>query len=114
MTGVQNVGSAKLRLWVTDSSPHNQTVRKQDHITYPWKETTITYNTRQPLGSALGVISKGTAGTWVEVTSPELTSYVSEKKGGVLALGINTTASQYNGIDFSSREAANKPQLVIT
>lgn len=99
---------ATLRLRITDSSTSTQNVKSVADSS--WQETTMTYNTRPPLGSTITSLPGGTSGTWREVT---VTSGVSGSAGGFLSLGIDSTGT--NGLDAYSREnPTDKPALVIT
>jgi hypothetical protein len=73
-----------------------------------WGENSVTWNNAPAIDGAAAPVSKGsvTAGTTTEV---DLTSLVS---GGVLSLRVTSPSS--NGADYSSKEGATPPQLVLT
>lgn len=102
-----SVGSARLRMYVTNGSTAVNTVRS---TTASWSESTITSNTRPPLGTALATVTPKTAGAWVEA---DVSAAINAGAGTVLALGIDTASA--DGYGFSSSEAtANRVELRIT
>ena len=109
----KTINKATLGFYVVDASNSQHNIKRED--TNSWTETGITYNNRPALGSILGNTNCNVAGTcdlkdWVEI---DITAYVSEKKGRIMSLGIDSTGS--NGLDFSSKESStNKPELVIS
>jgi PKD repeat protein len=96
--------SAKLRLFVTDPSPDGGSVYK---VGDGWTETGITWaNAPVISGSSLRSAGATTTGSWVEY---DVTSAVAGN--GPVSFAITTTSS--NSQYATSREGANKPQLVI-
>ncbi len=101
------VQSATLRLWVqpdggTQDGPFVKTAGTG------WSETGIVWNNRPRAGRKV-LDDKGalTGGAWVEY---DVTSAV--KGNG--AVGFTLRPETSDGANFDSREAANKPQLVLT
>lgn len=108
VTGINGaVQSAKLRLYVTDTSSvgGGTLYRTTDNN---WTETGITYsNQPSTTGSALATLGPVSASTWIEI---DVSSVVSAN--GVYTFGLlgNSSDVAYYG----SRETSNKPQLVVT
>jgi hypothetical protein len=73
-----------------------------------WQEETLTWN-NAPVAQTnlLGSIGSVSANNWYEV---DLTSLITGD--GTYSLRITSTSS--DGADYSSKEGANPPQLVIT
>ena len=71
-----------------------------------WVEPGLTYSNRPALGATLGAAVNFTANTW---TSVDASSYV--KGAGTYSFEMNGTS--VNLKQYSSREGANPPQLVI-
>lgn len=96
---------AKLRLRVTDgsASPGRLYV-----VSGGWTEAGITWNNAPAIvGTPIATLGPATAGTWLEVDVSTLVT-----ANGTYDLAIsdgNSDTSQY-----ASREAANKPELVVT
>ncbi len=107
---VGNVQTAKLRLHVADisngGSPAGGSVARLADTT--WTETGVTWNNRptawQPAIATLGAVTQN---TWVE---SDVTAAVAT--GAPVTIGLRTTNT--DGAYYDSREAANKPQLVVT
>jgi glucose/arabinose dehydrogenase len=97
--------SAKLRLWVTDAS---STAGSAYLVASTWTETGITWNNAPVItGSALSTIGAAPLGTWVEFdVGAAITG------NGTYSFAISGGST--DAVDFASREAANKPTLVIT
>jgi hypothetical protein len=102
----KQVTSAKLRLYNVDpSSKGGDFYAVSDNA---WQEETLTWNTAPAaLTNLLGSIGSVTTGNWYEV---DLTSLISGD--GIYSLRISSTSS--DGADYSSKEGANPPQLVVT
>lgn len=102
----KTITKATLRLFVTDPSPDGGKVYLVSDNT--WIETGVAWNSK-PAASSTPAASLGavTTGMWREV---DITSLVTGD--GPLNLSIATTST--NGADYSSKEGANAPQLVIT
>jgi hypothetical protein len=76
-----------------------------------WKEAYMTYNNTVPISATvLGTVPSNTAsGTWYDVTlSPSL---IQPNAGRMLSVAIVATGS--DELILSSRESADKPQLII-
>ncbi len=71
-----------------------------------WGETTITYSNAPAVGSAIATSAAVSAGTWISI---DVTSYVTGN--GTFSFAL--TSSNATALSLASREAANKPQLVI-
>ena len=96
--------SAKLRLFVTDDSPDGGSVFK---VANSWTETAITWgNAPAVAGSSLAAAGATRNGTWVDF---DVTSAVTGN--GEVSFALTTTSS--NSSYYSSREGANRPQLVL-
>ena len=102
----QQVTSAKLRLYNVDPSG-----KGGDFYTVSdnsWQEETVTWNSAPvALTNLLGSIGSVSTGNWYEV---DLTSLISGD--GIYSLRISSTSS--DGADYSSKEGANPPQLIVT
>jgi calcineurin-like phosphoesterase family protein/fibronectin type III domain protein len=99
------VQSATLRVWATSPTNNGPSV-----FTTPstWSENTITWNTKPALqGSGVGKVTNIATSTWAEF---DVTSLVTGDGTYDLVLAGTST----DGVDLSSREATNKPQLVVT
>ena len=100
--------AAMLRLYVTDASPDGGSVFA---VGSSWTETGLTWTNRPAIGgSSLASAGPTTVGKWVElnVTSAITPAAIA---GGFVSFALTTTSS--NSSYYASREAANKPQLVI-
>jgi acid phosphatase type 7 len=99
------IQSATLRLWATSPTANGPSVFTTDGS---WSETAITWNNKPALsGSGVGKVTNIATGTWAGF---DVTSLISGNGTYNLVLAGTST----DGIDLSSREATNKPQLVIT
>jgi len=108
VTGVngQTITNAKLRLYNMDgSSKGGDFYRVNDNS---WQEETVTWN-NAPTADTTLLASLGTvsANTWYEV---DITSLITSD--GTYSLRVSSIST--NGADYSSKEGANPPQLVIT
>jgi PKD repeat protein len=99
------VASAKLRLFVTEPSSVGGQAFRADA---GWVEGVVNW-TNQPAmpGAVLSTLGSVAKNTWVEF---DVTAAVTGN--GELNLGLRTTSQ--SSVIYSSREGANKPQLVIT
>jgi hypothetical protein len=102
----QQVVSAKLRFYNMDPSSKGGDFYPVSDNT--WQEGTITWN-NAPAASATPLASFGsvTANNWYEV---DITSLITG--AGMYSLRISSTSS--DGADYSSKEGANPPQLILT
>jgi hypothetical protein len=102
----KQVTSAKLRLYNVDPSGKGGDFYQVSDNS--WQEETITWNSAPAalpdLRASLGSVS---ASNWYEV---DLTSLIAGD--GTYSLLISSTSS--DGADYSSKEGANPPQLVVT
>ena len=103
----KTVELARLRLRITDSSSHTQTINRVDNTS--WNESTLTYRNRPTLTGRVTQFQARREGSWTEI---DVTAWAQGQTGRLTSLSIDQTGS--NGITFSSRETANKPQLVIS
>ena len=99
------VTSAKLRVWVTNSTSNGPEVFSTDPS---WVETAVSWNTKPALTSA-ALFDAGpiAAGSWYEF----------DVTGSVTADGtysFTTISVSTDAVKFSSREGSNAPQLVLT
>lgn len=100
----REIVSAKLRLYNVNSSPYGGALHR---VTGAWNESTITHNTAPGYDSSI-VSSLGWVpdGTWQEF---DVTSLVT----GDGALDVAIDSINGDGAEYSSREGANAPQLVV-
>jgi chitodextrinase len=99
------VQTATLRLWVTSSTANGPAVYTTNNT---WSESTITWGTRTPrTGSGVDDKASISSGAWVDFN---VTSLVAGDGTYNFVLAGTST----DGVDLSSREATNKPQLVVT
>jgi len=104
-TTAGSVTSAKLRLFVTNASPNGGALFTAGST---WSQSTLTWNTRPTIGTTT-IANAGSVGigTWIEldvtavVTGQGTYSFVLRGASGDVAY-------------YDSREATNKPQLVVT
>jgi RHS repeat-associated protein/CSLREA domain-containing protein len=108
VTGVngQTVTNAKIRLYNVDASTKGgDFYRAADN---DWTESTVTWNNAPASeGSLIASLGSVSVNTWYEV---DVTSLVTGD--GAYSLRVSSTST--NGADYSSKEGANPPQLVIT
>jgi len=103
--------SAKLRLYVTNSSPDGGAVYlvSNDYLNTatPWLESGMLWaNAPAITGTPLGAIGTATSSQWVEVdVTPAITG------NGTYSFAIKNNNS--DAVYFASKEATNDPQLVI-
>ncbi len=102
--GATPLGSALLRLYVTDGSSDGGTLFG---VSNNWTETGITWNNRPPMGG----IPLGSAGTVVEGTVVEFDVSGIVTGPGIYSFGLTNDAS--NNAFYWSREGAVPPQLFI-
>ncbi len=100
----RQVVSAKLRLYCTNSGPGGGSIWAAGNN---WDEKTVTFQNSPAATNLVASIGKSTSGQWIEVDVSTL----------INAEGTYTmrfTSSNSDGMDYASREATNKPQLIIT
>jgi hypothetical protein len=96
--------SVKLRLFVTDTSASGGSWYP---VANTWTESTVTWTTAPALGAApAATVGLVTAGTWVDV---DLTSAIA----GNGTYSFMATSPSTNTAQFSSREGANPPEVVV-
>lgn len=102
----QPITSAKLRMSVVDSSSTGGDIARA--MGTSWSQETVTWNTAPAVDQSTPAVAIGsvTAGTTTEV------DVVSLVNGNILTLRISSSSS--NGADYSSKEGATAPQLVLT
>ncbi len=98
------VSSATLRLYPTSSLSAGFTAYQEANNT--WGETTITYGNAPAPGGAINSSGAVTSGAWAGV---DVTGYVTGN--GTWSFVLATASS--TALALASREAVNKPQLVI-
>ncbi len=99
------VKSVSLQIYANSSLSTGVTANRVADNT--WGETTITYSNAPAIGSAIGTSSAVSTGTWITV---DVTSYVTGN--GTFSFAI--TSPNATALSMASREATNKPKLVIT
>jgi trimeric autotransporter adhesin len=101
-----SVESAKLRLYVVDASPNAGTLYPVADTT--WSEGTITWTNKPPASATpIGPAGPAKLGTWVEI---DLGSTITgDGTYSLVLVGTYPDAAW-----FSSKEGANRPQLVLT
>jgi acid phosphatase type 7 len=108
VSGINNqpITSAKLRLYTVEGGDKGGDFYRVNNQT--WQEGTVTWNNAPAAeGSRLATLGSVNTNRWYEVN---ITSLITGD--GTYSLRISTTV--VNGVDYSSREGANPPQLVIT
>ncbi len=100
-----SVAQATLRIYANSSLNSGVTANRVADNT--WGESTINYGNAPAIGSALGMSSAVTTGTWVTF---DVTPYVTGN--GTYSFAI--TSTNVTALSLASREATNKPELVIT
>jgi RHS repeat-associated protein len=114
-SSVSGIASARLRLYAALSAAGSVSGSIYAVADTSWTETGITWSTKPALGAALGTVTvNGTAYGWYEL---DVTAYVQGEYNAnrkVVSLALHNTATSSATIQAQSREAANKPQLVIT
>jgi calcineurin-like phosphoesterase family protein len=98
------IQQATLRLWVLDMTPNGPPVYSCSSTT--WSETAITWANKPTVSNPQDDKGRITAGVWVEYNVTALVT-----GNGQFCLGF--VAQSTDGVDFSSREGANPPQLVV-
>ena len=105
------VRSARLRLYVTDPSSDGGSVyavsNYHKQTTTPWREGDLTWRNAPPIsGTALSSAGSAVGGMWKEfLVTPAITGQ------GIYSFGINSPNA--DAVSYSSKEGANKPQLVV-
>ena len=103
--GTKTVKSAKIRLYVTNSSSYGGAFHQITNNS--WSEGTVTWNTKPAWnGNNLATLGQVTSGTWVEA---DISSLVT--KDGTYGILVNSSSS--NTVGYSSKETNAKPQLIL-
>lgn len=118
LSGVSNVGSAKLRLYgrLDNTSSPSVAFGVYGSANTTWSESAINWNNRPSAGTSVlvsGVVS-GTAGKWYEL---DLTGYVQQQKSAgasAITLVLKASAASNSTILFESDEAVNRPELLVS
>lgn len=100
----RQVISAKLRIYCTNSGSGGEMWAT---VNTTWAENTATWNNAPAVVSRVATMPTASSGQWVEADVSSLIS-----SNGTYSLRMQSTST--NGMDFGSREATNKPQLIIT
>jgi Glycosyl hydrolase family 99/Calcineurin-like phosphoesterase len=100
----QPITNATLRIYNSSASNAGYDVRSVSDNA--WTENSITYNNAPGLGGMVGSSGAFTSGAWTTVNVTPLVT-----KNGVVSFAL--TSSSSTAINLSSREAANRPQLVV-
>ena len=99
---VGTINSAKLRLWVVNTTAGPYNVKKVSSNT--WTETGITWNNKPAVdGPTVATFPSASSGTWLEIN---ITSVA--QPNTTISLAIVTTGTT-DGLDFSSRNATTQP-----
>jgi hypothetical protein len=102
-----NITSAKLRMFVTNSSVGVQNLKQVTDN--GWSESTLSYNNRPAKGTTLTTFVPNAIGVWREV---DITGHIASNAGSSMSLVIDTISS--DGYTFNSSEAAsNRVELVV-
>jgi hypothetical protein len=99
------VTNATLRVYANSSLTTGVSANRVADNT--WGESTITYGNASVVGTAIGTSAAITAGTWISVN---VTPYVTGN--GTFSFAL--TSANATALSLASREATNKPQLIIT
>ena len=103
--GTRTVTSAKLRLYVNNSSNSGGAFHKITNNT--WSQSTVTWNTKPTFdANNLSTLGPITSGTWVET---DLTSLITND--GIYGILNNSTSGDTAG--YTSRETSTTPQLIL-
>jgi len=106
----KNIVSARLHIKVaTDPSPQVQSIKNVADTS--WDEYQITYNNRPAIGGDVlaSINSHSFTDAWQEV---DITGAVRTSAGQVISLAIDMDGT--NGITFYTREAVDKPQIIVS
>jgi chitodextrinase len=104
LSGVGSPPSAALRIYVRTDNDTPFEIRKVDNTS--WSETTINANNAPPVGEVVASSGPVTAGNWYTIdVSDAITG------DGLVTLALTNSGSK--STTLWSREAVNKPQIVI-
>lgn len=102
----KTVTNARLRIYVTNASVGVQNIKNVSDTS--WSEWTMNAYNQPARGTTAATLSGTVSGSWKEV---DVTAAVAAKAGQLLSLAVDETSS--DGMDFTSREGTNKPQLIV-
>ncbi len=105
----KTINSAYLRLKIVNGGSQATQIYKIADTT-SWSETGMTYNNRPTASTTITSTTGGPDATWMQAN---VLSAVNAKKGGTLAIRIETSTNT-DGLDVKSRETTEKPTLVVT
>jgi hypothetical protein len=105
VSGLSGTASAKLRVFVVDPSTVGGTAYTVSDNS--WGETQITFGTAPAVGSPLSTLGAVTTGTWVEFNLGTISA------NGLVSFALKQSGTN-DAVYYSSREGANRPQLVLT
>ena len=106
--GGRPVTNAKLRLYCVDPSDRGGDFHALADPNALWSEQTVNWNNAPAAAAAtIGSIGSVSSGSWYEVNLSSLIT-----GDGTYSLRVTTPSS--NGADYSSKEGANAPQLVLS
>jgi chitodextrinase len=102
--GSRQVNSATLRLFNVDASSAGGQFRRV--LDTSWTENGVTWNTAPAAeATAFGSLGSVATGNWYTLSVPFITG------DGTYSIRVSSTST--NGADYSSREGANPPQLIV-
>ena len=105
----QPVTNAVLRLYVTNDSGSTQEIKEV--IDSSWGETAVTFDNQPVRGPrVLGQINGTTINTWKEI---DVTSFIIEKAGQTITLGVDASGANSNNLYVGSRESSTIPVLGV-
>jgi chitodextrinase len=103
--GARPVTGATLRLFCVDPSSSGGQFRRV--LDTSWVENGVTWSTAPAADpTAFGSIGTVATGSWYTLSVPFVTS------DGTYSIRVNSTST--NGADYSSKEGANPPQLIVS
>jgi hypothetical protein len=105
LSTVSEVESAVLRLHVIDTSTGVKYFREVSDDS--WSEDTVTFDNRPAVGNVIASLSDEGLG-WVEI---DITPYAQANQGSFLSIEIDTPST--SSCEFSSKESAYPPELII-
>ncbi|CAN5220065.1 hypothetical protein BH09PAT2_BH09PAT2_02530 [soil metagenome] len=105
----KTIKSAKLKMYVSDSSSNTISIKSVTDIT--WGEKTITYSNRPTTGTSIATLIPSKSSSFIEV---DLTNYFMDKAGQTVSLGFDSNST--NTYEFASRDnstSARRPVLTL-
>ena len=108
VSGAGTVGSATLRLWVTDASPDGGSLYLVPDSA--WSEGSLSWSNRKPTaGSAIDSAGPVTVGSWAELDVSSLVT-----GDGTYSFALINASNDLARYGSSEAAAATRPQLVVT